>query len=99
MPKDCPDCETPIEKEGSFHLCPNISCPAQISGRISLFVSRNAFDIEGLGKKRVAQLINEGILRNMADIFTLRKEQLLGLEGFAEKSADNLLEEIEKAGI
>ena len=97
MPKDCPDCETPIEREGSFHLCPNISCPAQISGRISLFVSRNAFDIEGLGKKRVAQLINEGILRNMADIFTLRKEQLLGLEGFAEKSADNLLEEIEKS--
>ena len=97
MPKDCPDCETPIEKEGSFHLCPNISCPAQISGRISLFVSRNAFDIEGLGKKRVAQLINEGILRNMADIFTLTKEQLLGLEGFAEKSADNLLEEIEKS--
>ncbi len=97
MPKDCPRCETPIEREGSFHLCPNISCPAQISGRISLFVSRNAFDIEGLGKKRVAQLINEGILRNMADIFTLTKEQLLGLEGFAEKSADNLLEEIEKS--
>lgn len=97
MPKDCPRCETPIEKEGSFHLCPNISCPAQISGRISLFASRNAFDIEGLGKKRVAQLINEEILRNMADIFTLRKEQLLGLEGFAEKSADNLLEEIEKS--
>ena len=97
MPKDCPDCETPIEKEGSFHLCPNIACPAQISGRISLFVSRNAFDIEGLGKKRVAQLINEGILRNMADIFTLRREQLLGLEGFAEKSVENLLEEIEKS--
>ena len=97
MPKDCPDCETPIEKEGSFHLCPNIFCPAQISGRTSLFVSRNAFDIEGLGKKRVALLINEGILRNMADIFTLTKEQLLGLEGFAEKSADNLLEEIEKS--
>ncbi len=97
MPKTCPRCETSIEREGSFHLCPNISCPAQIRGRISLFVSRNAFDIEGLGGKRVEQLINEGILQNMADIFTLRKEQLLGLEGFAEKSADNLLEEIEKS--
>ncbi len=97
MPKNCPRCETPIEREGSFHLCPNISCPAQIRGRISLFASRNAFDIEGLGAKRVEQLISEGILRNMADIFTLTKEQLLGLEGFAEKSAENLLEEIEKS--
>ncbi len=97
MPQNCPRCETAIEREGSFHLCPNISCPAQIRGRISLFASRNAFDIEGLGGKRVEQLINEGILRNMADIFTLRREQLLGLEGFAEKSVDNLLEEIEKS--
>ena len=97
MPKDCPRCEAPIEREGSFHLCPNISCPPQIRGRISLFASRNAFDIEGLGQKRVEQLISEGILRNMADIFTLSKEQLLGLEGFAEKSAENLLEEIEKS--
>lgn len=97
MPKNCPRCETPVEREGSFHLCPNISCPAQIRGRISLFASRNAFDIEGLGQKRVEQLISEGILRNMADIFTLTREQLLGLEGFAEKSADSLLEEIEKS--
>lgn len=97
MPPDCPRCEAPIEREGSFHLCPDISCPAQIGGRISLFASRNAFDIEGLGAKKVEQLISEGILRNMADIFTLKKEQLLGLEGFAEKSAENLLEEIEKS--
>ena len=97
MPQNCPRCEASIEREGSFHLCPNISCPAQIRGRISLFASRNAFDIEGLGQKRVEQLISEGILQNMADIFTLSKEQLLGLEGFAEKSADNLLEEIEKS--
>lgn len=97
MPKICPRCETPVQREGSFHLCPNISCPALIRGRISLFASRNAFDIEGLGQKKVAQLINEGILRNIADIFTLRREQLLGLEGFAEKSTDNLLEEIERS--
>ena len=97
MPKNCPRCEAPIEIEGSFHLCPNIACPPQIRGRISLFASRNAFDIEGLGKKRVEQLISEGILRNMADIFTLGKEQLLDLEGFAEKSAEKLLEEIEKS--
>jgi len=97
MPQTCPRCETPVEREGSFHLCPNISCPAQIRGRISLFASRNAFDIEGLGEKKVEQLINEGILRNIADIFTLRREQLIGLEGFAEKSTDKLLEEIEKS--
>ena len=97
MPQTCPQCETPVEREGSFHVCLNISCPAQVRGRLSLFASRNAFDIEGLGKKRVEQLINEGILRNIADIFTLRREQLLGLEGFAEKSVENLLEEIEKS--
>ena len=97
MPQTCPRCETPVEREGSFHLCPNISCPAQIRGRISLFASRNAFDIEGLGEKKVEQLINEGILRNIADIFTLRREQLIGLAGFAEKSTDKLLEEIEKS--
>lgn len=97
MPPDCPRCEAPIERDGSFHLCPDISCPAQIRGRISLFASRNAFNIEGLGAKKVEQLISEGVLRNMADIFTLKKEQFLGLEGFAEKSADNLLEEIEKS--
>ena len=97
MPPDCPRCEAPIEREGSFHLCPNISCPPQVRGRISLFASRNAFDIEGLGQKKVEQLISEGILRNMADIFTLTKEQLLGLEGFAEKSAEKLLEEIEES--
>ena len=97
MPKNCPRCEATIEREGSFHLCPDISCPPQIRGRISLFASRNAFDIEGLGQKKVEQLISEGLLRNMADIFTLTKEQLLGLEGFAEKSVDNLLEEIERS--
>ena len=97
MPQTCPSCETSVEREGSFHLCPNISCPAQIKGRISLFASRNAFDIEGLGEKKVEQLINEGILRNISDIFTLRKEQLLGLEGFAEKSAGKLVEHIEKS--
>ena len=97
MPQICPRCKTSIEKEGSYHVCPNISCPAQTKGRISLFVSRNAFDIEGLGEKKVERLINEGILRNIADIFTLRKEQLVELEGFAKKSTDNLLDEIEKS--
>ena len=97
MPQTCPICNTPVEREGSFHLCPNISCPAQIKGRISLFASRNAFDIEGLGEKKVAQLVNEGVLQNISDIFTLKREQLLGLEGFAEKSAGKLLEQIEKS--
>lgn len=97
MPKTCPSCKTPVEREGSFHVCPNIFCPAQIGGRISLFASRNAFDIEGLGEKKVEQLINKGILRNIADIFTLKSEQLMGLEGFAEKSTEKLLEEIKKS--
>ena len=96
MPRNCPHCETPIKRKGSFHLCLNTSCPAQIKGRISLFASRNALDIEGLGEKRVEQLINAGVLQNIEDIFIFRKKQLLGLDGFAEKSAEKLFRETER---
>ncbi len=97
MPKTCPSCDASVQKEGSFHLCPNLSCPAQISGRISLFTSRTAFDIKGFGGKRAKRLIKEGFLQNIADVFELKREDLLKLEGFGEKSVDNLLTEIEKS--
>ncbi len=97
MPSKCPICNTKAEKQGAYHYCPNISCPSQLKGRIQHLASRNAFDIEGLGEKIVAQLMKENLIDDITDIFYLKKEQLLGVERFAEKSASNLTEEIENA--
>ncbi len=94
MPRSCPSCGTGVEREGAYYYCPNLSCPAQIKGRIIYLASRKAFDIEGLGEKIVEQLIGEGLVENLADIFSLNRDQILGLERFAEKSATNLVEEI-----
>lgn len=99
MPPECPECDAEVVKEGSYHVCPNSSCPARTRGRITFFASRNAFDIRGLGGKKAERLIREGFLRDVTDIFLLkdRREELEKLEGFAEKSVGNLLDEIEKS--
>ncbi|MEE3226403.1 MAG: helix-hairpin-helix domain-containing protein, partial [Bacteroidota bacterium] len=70
-------------------------CPPQIIGRIQHFISRKAMDIEGLGGETVALLVKEGLIKNYADLYTLKKEQILPLERMAEKSADNLINGIE----
>jgi DNA ligase (NAD+) len=77
--------------------CVNASCPAQLVRNLEHFVSRGAMDIVGLGINTGIQLINAGLVRDMADLFTLKKEQLLELEGFAEKKAENLLSSLEQA--
>lgn len=97
MPEKCPSCHAQVEKEGSYYYCPNLSCPAQLKGRIKHLASRKAFDIEGLGEKIVEQLLETELIEDMAGIFYLKKEQLLPLERFADKSAANLEEEIEKS--
>ena len=99
MPPACPECGAEVVKEGSYHVCPNSSCPARTRGRITLFASRNAFDIRGLGGKKAERLIGEGFLRDVTDIFLLgnRREELEKLEGFGEKSVGNLLDEIERS--
>ena len=97
MPATCPSCATNVEKEGSYYYCPNLSCPAQLKGRITHLASRRAFDIEGLGEKIVEQLLQEGLIQDMGDIFTLTKDVLLSLDRFADKSAENLESEIEKS--
>lgn len=78
-------------------FCSNTKCYAQELERIIHFVSKKAYDIDGMGKKIVEQLVNEGLIKNPADIFTLTKGDLEPLERFAEKSADNLIESIEKS--
>ena len=95
---NCPECNTPLVREEgeAQHYCPNdMGCPPQIIGRIQHFISRKAMDIEGLGGETVALLVNAGLIQNYADLYKLKKEQLLPLERMAEKSADNLIKGIE----
>ncbi len=97
---NCPECGTElIRNEGEAqHYCPNTNgCPPQIIGRIQHYISRKAMDIEGLGGETVALLVNAGLIENYADLYTLKKEDILPLERMAEKSADNLIAGIEKS--
>ncbi|MEK6753090.1 MAG: NAD-dependent DNA ligase LigA [Chloroflexota bacterium] len=98
-PTKCPACGQAVEHfEGEVAwYCVNAACPAQLLRNIEHFVSRGAMDIVGLGYKIVEQLIEEGLVKDVADLFTLTKEQLLELEGFADKKAENLLKSLEQA--
>lgn len=96
----CPECDTElIRKEGEAqHYCPNFyGCPPQIIGRIQHYISRKAMDIEGLGGETVALLFNAGLIENYADLYDLKKEQVIPLERMADKSAENLINGIEKS--
>ena len=95
-PTTCPACGQAVEHlEGEVAwYCVNAACPAQLVRNVEHFVSRGAMDIVGLGIKIVEQLIESGLVKDVADIYALTKEGLLKLEGFAEKKADNLLASI-----
>ncbi|MTG98377.1 MULTISPECIES: NAD-dependent DNA ligase LigA [Myroides] len=96
--KECPECQTKlVRNEGEAqHYCPNVyGCPPQIAGRIQHFISRKAMDIDGLGEETVVLLYKNELVENYADLYELKKEQLLGLERMGEKSADNLIKGIE----
>ncbi len=96
-PEYCPVCYQPVEHfEGEVAwYCVNAACPAQLVRNLEHFVSRSAIDIAGLGIKIVEQLVEAGLVHDVADLYTLRKEDLLRLEGFAEKKAQNLLNAIQ----
>ncbi|MBT2255999.1 NAD-dependent DNA ligase LigA [Priestia megaterium] len=97
MPTHCPECESELVRlEGEVALrCINPSCPAQIREGLIHFVSRNAMNIDGLGEKVISQLFRERLIKDVADIYTLTKQQLIELERMGEKSADNLIAAIE----
>lgn len=99
MPKKCPFCQGEIKrKKGEVaHYCLNKNCFAIQKEKIKHFVSKKCFDIEGLGDKIVVQLMEEGLIKDPADIFTLKKGDLEPLERFAEKSADNLIKAINQS--
>ncbi len=96
MPRLCPECQTAIVREEgeAAHRCVNAQCPAQQYERIKHFVSGAAMDIDGLGEKLVAQLLDTGLIHDSPDLYRLAREQLAELERMGEKSADNLVSAI-----
>jgi len=99
IPKVCPVCGEPVvREEGEVAVyCVNAACPAQIVRRIEYWASRGAMDIEGLGIKVAQLLVDKGLVSDVADLYALKKEDLLALEGFAEKRAENLLQAIDES--
>jgi DNA ligase (NAD+) len=91
MPKHCPACGAQVYWEGAYHYCPNtLSCRGQLAGRIVHYASREAMNIEGLGKKTVAELVQRGMVKSIADLYRLSVDALKQLAGFAERSATQL---------
>ena len=97
MPDTCPVCGSEVVRlEGEVaHRCINTSCKAQVKERIKHFASKDALDIDGLGDKLVEQMVEKGLIKSYADIFSVKRDTLIGLERMAEKSADNLFTAIE----
>lgn len=98
MPSTCPECNAKAEKTGAIHFCTaGLSCPAQLKEAIKHFTSKRALDIEGLGHMHIEQFFAEGLIKDVADIYSLKKEDVLRLERWGEKSVENLLKAIEKS--
>jgi DNA ligase (NAD+) len=97
MPEKCPRCGTPVQRiQGeAMRFCPNVSCPGRVLESIVHFASRDAMDIRGLGYERVRQLLDEGLIRNVGDLYRITSDQLVKLDRFAKQSADQLVAGIE----
>ena len=94
MPERCPVCGSAVYREEGevAYRCVGLSCPAKLKESLKFFGSRGAMDIEGLGEKLIDQLVDRGLVKDLADLYSLKKEKLAGLERMAEKSAQNLLD-------
>ncbi|HWP23423.1 MAG TPA: NAD-dependent DNA ligase LigA [Candidatus Binatia bacterium] len=99
MPERCPVCGSEVFREEgeAAYRCSGHSCPAKLKESLKFFASRNAMDIEGLGEKLIDQLVDRGLVRDVADLYSLTKEQLAGLDRMGEKSAQNLLDALERS--
>ncbi|WP_338730253.1 NAD-dependent DNA ligase LigA [Haladaptatus sp. DJG-WS-42] len=97
-PDTCPVCESPVERDGPLAFCTGgFACRAQLERAVGHYASRGALDVEGLGQEKVVQLIEAGLIETIADLYSLSRDDLVELEGWGEKSADNLLNELEAA--
>lgn len=97
MPDRCPVCGSKVERPAgeAVHRCTNISCPAQIKENLAHFASRGAMDIEGLGYKFLEQMVDKGLIEDQADLYFLKKEDLMKMERMGDKLAQNLLDAID----
>ncbi|MFL5433504.1 MAG: NAD-dependent DNA ligase LigA, partial [Myxococcales bacterium] len=95
MPKRCPACGAEAHREGAITRCSNLSCPAQLHGRLRHFASRGAMDIEGLGDQTCSQLVERQMVHTPADLYGLSRDEWLSLERMGDKSVDNLLAALE----
>ena len=97
FPDTCPACGSTVDRDegDAMRYCPNITCPAQFKEHLAHFAGRGAMDIEGLGMERVVALVEAGLVRDLADIYTLTHEQVVALERMGDKSTENLLRAIE----
>ncbi|MDH5681412.1 MAG: NAD-dependent DNA ligase LigA, partial [Spirochaetota bacterium] len=98
-PDECPECRSTLVKDPSEVAlrCVNLSCPAQLKRKIQYFASKDGLDIDGLGESIVEVLIDQGLVKDFADIYSLKEEDLVPLEGFGERSAEKLIESISKS--
>ena len=97
MPSKCPVCGAEVVREEVIHRCIGLDCSAQLKGRIKHFASKRAMNIEGLGVKLIDQLVEKALVKDVADIYYFEKEQLIALERMADKSAQNIIDAIEKS--
>ena len=98
MPERCPACDTSLEQRGPYTVCPNaFECPAQLVGRIVHFASRRGLDIDGLGERTARQLVDRGLVRQLPDLYELSPQDLQALDGFAEVSARNLHQALQRS--
>ena len=98
FPDTCPECGSAIERDGPMAYCTGgLSCPSQLSGALSHYVSRTALDIDGLGEEKIDQLLDAGLVESIPDLYELRVADLERLEGWGERSAEKLLGELEDA--
>jgi DNA ligase (NAD+) len=96
FPDECPVCESPVERDGPLSYCTGgLGCRAQLERAIEHYASRDALDVEGLGEKRVEQLLDSGLVESLPDLYELTVEDLATLEGWGEQSAENLVVEID----
>jgi len=97
MPGSCPACGGHVVERGEYYYCVNMECPAQVQRRILHLASRRALRIEGLGERAVEQFAREGLLERVEDVFALDFERIATLDGWGERSADNLRQQVEAA--
>jgi len=97
IPSKCPVCGAEVIKDEAIHRCNGLDCPAQLKGRIKHFASKRAMDIEGLGVKLTDQLVGKGLIKDVGDIYYINKQELIELERMADKSAQNIIDAIEKS--